>query len=80
MDLSKNQLVSLPDNFGELSRLQHLDLYENKLRTLPVSMFKMRSLRYLDVKNNPLDETLVRVAGDCLDDLQCKLCAKRVSE
>lgn len=32
LDLSKNQLQELPDDFGKLEHLQHLDLYHNKLR------------------------------------------------
>lgn len=31
LDLSKNQLTSLPPNFGELRNLKQLDLYSNKV-------------------------------------------------
>jgi Leucine-rich repeat (LRR) protein len=34
LDLSKNQLAMIPDNFGILANLQHLDLYSNKVRQL----------------------------------------------
>jgi Leucine-rich repeat (LRR) protein len=31
LDLSKNMLVELPENFGEMTQLRHLDLYANKV-------------------------------------------------
>lgn len=42
VDLSKNQLTSLPDDLGNLVNLQHLDLYNNKLTNLPVSFSQLR--------------------------------------
>ena len=42
VDLSKNQLASLPDDLGNLCNLQHLDLYNNKLTGLPVSFSQLR--------------------------------------
>ncbi|XP_064637206.1 leucine-rich repeat-containing protein 59-like [Lineus longissimus] len=78
LNLSKNQLTSLPSNFGALSKLQNLDLVKNKLEKLPVSFCHLKNLRRLDVKDNPLDPHLQKVAGDCLDDSQCKRCAQRI--
>ncbi|XP_037133828.1 leucine-rich repeat-containing protein 59 [Syngnathus acus] len=78
LDLSKNQLTCLPDDIGNLTSLQHLDLYNNKLITLPVSFSQLRSLKWLDLKDNPLDAELAKVAGDCLDEKQCKQCATKV--
>uniref|UniRef100_A0A3P8W5Z1 Leucine rich repeat containing 59 n=1 Tax=Cynoglossus semilaevis TaxID=244447 RepID=A0A3P8W5Z1_CYNSE len=78
VDLSKNQLTSLPDDLGNLSNLQHLDLYNNKLTSLPVSFSQLRSLKWLDLKDNPLEPDLAKAAGDCLDEKQCKQCAAKV--
>lgn len=32
LDLSRNQLKRLPDNFGELDQLVFLDIHQNKVR------------------------------------------------
>ncbi|KAI8508487.1 Leucine Rich repeats (2 copies) [Branchiostoma belcheri] len=78
LDLSKNQLEELPADFGRLTRLRHLDLFQNKLKTVPVSFWQLTSLQWLDLKDNPLDSALVPVVGDCLDERQCRNCAKGV--
>ncbi|XP_072846707.2 leucine-rich repeat-containing protein 59 [Pogona vitticeps] len=78
LDLSENQLHQLPSNFGRLVNLQHLDLLNNRLVTLPVSFAQLKNLKWLDLKDNPLDPTLAKVAGDCLDEKQCKQAALRV--
>ena len=78
LDLSKNLLESLPQNFGLMVALQHLDLLGNKLTDLPVSFGDLRALRWLDVKENPLQPDLKKIVGDCLDDKQCKACAQKV--
>ncbi|KAF6095216.1 leucine rich repeat containing 59 [Phyllostomus discolor] len=79
LDLSKNKLQQLPADFGRLVNLQHLDLLNNRLVTLPVSFAQLKSLKWLDLKDNPLDPVLAKVAGDCLDEKQCKQCASKVS-
>ncbi|XP_051889250.1 leucine-rich repeat-containing protein 59 [Pristis pectinata] len=78
LDLSKNQLQELPSDFGRLLNLQHLDLYNNKLISLPVSFAQLKNLKWLDLKGNPLDSALKKVAGDCLDEKQCKQSAANV--
>ncbi|XP_053939432.1 leucine-rich repeat-containing protein 59 isoform X2 [Cuculus canorus] len=114
LDLSKNRLQQLPLDFGRLVNLQHLDLLNNRLVTLPVSFAQLklslhhsaagiishllkasllklsaslpylfhscdnRNLKWLDLKDNPLDPVLAKVAGDCLDEKQCKQAAVKV--
>lgn len=38
----------------------------------------LQNLKWLDLKDNPLDPVLAKVAGDCLDEKQCKQAAVRV--
>jgi len=78
LDLNSNKLRSLPENFGKLENLQHLDLYKNNIETLPLSFGQLKNLRWLDLKDNPLDSTLRKVVGDCLDAKQCKEAATKV--
>ncbi|XP_056406068.1 leucine-rich repeat-containing protein 59 [Hyla sarda] len=78
LDLSKNQLIQLPSEFGRLVNLQHLDLLQNRITALPVTFAQLKSLKWLDLKDNPLNPNLAKVAGDCLDEKQCKECAQRV--
>ena len=79
LDLSKNQLTELPESFGELAHLQKLDLYGNKLSDLPLSFAGLERLRWLDLKNNPLNKELDKVAGTCVNEAECKECARNVS-
>lgn len=44
-----------------------------------LSVLSLQSLKWLDLKDNPLDPALAKVAGDCLDEKQCKQCANKVS-
>ncbi|XP_048779169.1 leucine-rich repeat-containing protein 59 [Ostrea edulis] len=78
IDLSKNKLTELPHNFGNLQSLQHLDLLGNQLVLLPISFYKLTKLKWLDLKDNPLQSDLKKIAGDCLDENQCKKCATQV--
>ena len=77
--MSKNQLTELPESFGELSQLQKLDLYGNKLKELPLTFAGLERLRWLDLKDNPLSQGLAKAAGTCLDEMECRQCAKNVS-
>ncbi|KAL5012278.1 hypothetical protein ScPMuIL_010829 [Solemya velum] len=78
IDLSKNLLTELPEHFGSLINLQHLDLLGNQLNLLPVSVCQLKKLKWLDLKDNPLEPELKKVAGDCLDEPQCRKCAQQV--
>lgn len=71
LDLSKNLITELPEDFGQMVQLKHLDLYSNKLTHLPLSFGELRNLRWLDLKNNPLVPAVAKVVGPCLDQQQC---------
>ena len=47
-------------------------------RLLPVSFSNLKKLKWLDLKDNPLDTSYKKHVGDCLDDKQCRQCAKNV--
>lgn len=78
LDLSKNELNELPEDFGSLNRLKYLDLYKNQLQHLPLSFSKLKDLKFLDLKDNPLVPAVAKVAGLCLNTKQCQNCAKDV--
>lgn len=79
LDLSKNTLTELPDDFGRLVNLLRLDLYSNKLTEMPVSCVHLKRLKWLDLKENPIQTLLPNVVGDCLSAEECKNCADNVS-
>ena len=54
MDLSHNQLTTLPDNFDELTRCTSMKLSENKFTELPDVLFTMPSMETLDFGHNEL--------------------------
>ncbi|XP_028324431.1 leucine-rich repeat-containing protein 18 [Gouania willdenowi] len=54
LDLSRNLIEKLPDNFGDFSSLKKLDLHSNKLESLPESIGNLMSLTHLNLSNNRL--------------------------
>ena len=59
--------------------LQKLDLYNNQLVSLPLEFWQLKKLKWLDLKDNPqLEPGLAKVAGTCVDEKECKECAKEV--
>ncbi|CAF1486582.1 unnamed protein product [Rotaria sp. Silwood1] len=78
LDLSKNRLTKLPENFGQLKSLKQLDLFDNHITNLPLSFCELTKLEYLDLKNNPLDDDLQNQASKCLNKKECRLCAEKV--
>lgn len=77
LDLSKNKIKSLPDEFGVLRNLRYLNLYDNQLQHLPITFGDLNSLRYLDLKCNPVHTTLAKVVGPCLTNKDCQESAKK---
>ncbi|WVR06362.1 hypothetical protein IAU60_003393 [Kwoniella sp. DSM 27419] len=59
VDLSHNNLVSIPDRFATLDRLTHLNLSSSALSgSIPPSLFSSSSLINLDLSHNQLSGTL----------------------
>jgi Leucine-rich repeat (LRR) protein len=54
LDLSDNQLSSLPESFGNLKELKELYLFDNQLSSLPESFGNLQNLSYLDLNFNQL--------------------------
>lgn len=78
LDLSKNQLKYLTDDFCNLVNLKHIDLYNNQLENLPVQFGKLTKLQYLDLKGNPLQPSLQKVVGPCITLKDCQNAAKDI--
>lgn len=52
LNLSHNQLETLPESFGLLFHLETIDLKYNKIKTLPSSFFHLINLSKLDLSHN----------------------------
>eukprot|EP00667_Euglena_gracilis_P021115 EG_transcript_23013 len=54
LELQRNALEALPDEFGSLVSLEYLDLSHNRLRTLPFGIGQLKKLAHLDVSHNKM--------------------------
>ncbi|KAJ6545025.1 hypothetical protein DFH09DRAFT_1088225 [Mycena vulgaris] len=54
VDLHRNKIVSLPDQFADLAVLTTLDLSHNALTSLPINLFSLPALSNLNVADNAL--------------------------
>ena len=54
LDLSGNQLTSVPEALGQLSQLQRLDLSSNRLTSVPEALGQLSQLQRLDLSSNRL--------------------------
>ena len=52
LDLSVNNLKSLPIQIGKLTKLKKLDLSFNRLTTFPAALENLSQLEYLDLRHN----------------------------
>lgn len=52
INLSHNQLTTLPVEVGKLQKLRELDLGDNQLKTLPDEIGQLRSLVYMGLSRN----------------------------
>lgn len=56
LNLSQNQLVTLPDSLGTLTQLQELSVTHNKLQSLPASLGSSLGLTSIALDSNQLTE------------------------
>eukprot|EP01133_Synstelium_polycarpum_P006723 gene6723-7816_t len=68
LDLSSNQLASLPTEIGEMKELKVLNIAHNNLCALPSSIGSLKSLTHLDISFNVIetiapDEGIVTLTG-----------------
>jgi len=54
LDLSDNQLTSLPVQVSSARALKYLDLSNNQLTAYPISIGELQQLEVLDVRGNPI--------------------------
>ncbi|MDB5273855.1 MAG: Adenylate cyclase [Chitinophagaceae bacterium] len=54
LDLSENNLTTIPDDIGTCRQLEELDLHANHLTTYPSSSVLLKSLKSLILSGNPL--------------------------
>ncbi|KAL0082237.1 hypothetical protein J3Q64DRAFT_1633521 [Phycomyces blakesleeanus] len=62
LDLSHNQLETLPESICYLKHLQHLNLANNRIPELPSVVQFFVKLNHLDLSNNPLEELSANIA------------------
>jgi hypothetical protein len=56
LDVSRNELKTVPESLSRLTRLSYLDLSENRLREIPAPVFSLEELQTLRLKGNPVTE------------------------
>jgi len=66
LDFSFNNIQSLPDQFGNLRRLTHLNCSCNQLDNLPLSVGKLKRLKVLKANGNRIIN-LPDTIGDCIN-------------
>lgn len=54
LNLTNNEIVSLPNKFEAFKNLEHLTLCSNKISILPESIYELESLAYLDIGDNDI--------------------------
>jgi len=67
LDLSKNQITTLPDQPGRLAMLKVLSLSNNALTTLPTYLVTFNNLKVFKVDHNPITWPPRDILGPLLD-------------
>ena len=68
LNLSKNQLSTLPKSFAELKQAKYLIFYDNKFESIPEELADFKNLKHLDFYKNNIKE-IPDFVGD-MDNLQ----------
>ena len=56
LNLSKNQLSSLPKSFAEMKQVRYLIFYDNAFENIPVELAGFKDLKHLDFYKNKISE------------------------
>ena len=56
LNLSENEITSLPVSMGKLSELVELDVHINKITALPSTIGHLKNIQRLECSGNPLAE------------------------
>ncbi len=68
LNLSKNQLSTLPKSFAEMKQVRYLIFYDNKFESIPEELAGFKNLKHLDFYKNEITE-IPDFIGD-MDNLQ----------
>ena len=68
LNLSKNQLSTLPKSFAEMKQVKYLIFYDNRFETIPEELAGFKDLKHLDFYKNNIKE-IPDFIGD-MDNLQ----------
>lgn len=60
LDLSNNNLTTLPSSIGDMRNLRKLILRNNKLNTLPATISACKNLQEIDITGNPITFYLMK--------------------
>ena len=69
LDIGKNDLGELPEEFALLAHLERLWAEDNHLRAFPPALLRLRRLKELRLSNNQID-SVPEAVGDALGDLE----------
>ena len=68
LELSYNEITSLPENIGNFQGLELLNLRHNNIQTLPDSLSNLKKLHTLNLSGNPLNPLEVEILKEKMPD------------
>jgi Leucine-rich repeat (LRR) protein len=54
IDMSNNEIPSIPDEIGSQEEIGWLNMSNNKLQALPNTLFSLKMIKFLDVSYNQI--------------------------